>query len=113
MSLGFNVTPAEHRGNKHDQSKEFNKQFNSMQSQIKQWEHRLVTGILVSEQLHVVVTLGPRNPGSLVLFAKVTTIPAAVHPNLGQLVLPVLAVASRDISRWNARTWLEAQLTPL
>jgi hypothetical protein len=34
-SCGFNVTPAEHRGNKHDKSKELRKQLHGMQDQIK------------------------------------------------------------------------------
>jgi len=75
------------------------------------WEKLLVSGILVSGQLQVVVILGPGNPGSLVIFAKVTAIPVAGYPNLGKLVLPVLAVASHDISRWNARTRLKEQLS--
>jgi len=77
------------------------------------WENRLVSGILLSEQLQVVVSLGPRNPESPVLFAKVTTIPVAVNPSSGQLVLPSLAVANRDITQWKARSRLEEQLTPL
>jgi len=112
-SWGFNVTSAEHRGNKHDQSKELKKQLNSMQAQIKQLGKSTGRWNTGKRAAPGGGNFGCKKPRKPCVFCKGDHHPGSCNPSSGQLVLPVLTMASRDIRHLNALTRLEGQLTPL